>query len=456
MYIYIKYHLEGDTDMEDPDPNTANYVIDIVIMLAVLLFNALAVSGKTAITTLNDAVLQKAADDGNKKAKKIVKLTDSANKFVNALRAFNFFMCAMGAACAVLGFAAPLCRMTGIENEWLALAAAMGTVIIFTVLFTTVATALPKKLGSAKAESTAYRLVGYISFVNAVFAPVFAVCNGIAGGMSRMFGVDPNADDENVTEEEILMMVDAGKEIGVIEESQKAMITNIFEFDDINAADVMTHRTDIVAVNINESFDDVINLAISEGCSRIPAYDEDIDDIKGVIYVKDLLKYVGHELPEGGLAQIMRSAYFVPETKKCGDLFTEMTEKRIQLCIVSDEYGGTAGLVTIEDLIESIVGNIHDEYDVETDEIEQINDSTFTVEGITNIGEVSELLGIDLPDGDYETLAGMIISIIERIPEDGETFSVETAGCRFTVEEVADRRIERVRIDKLEKPSEEE
>ena len=152
----------------------------------------------------------------------------------------------------------------------------------------------------------------------------------------------------------------------------------------------------------------------------------------------------------------MRSAYFVPETKKCGDLFTEMTEKRIQLCIVSDEYGGTAGLVTIEDLIESIVGNIHDEYDVETDEIEQINDSTFTVEGITNIGEVSELLGIDLPDGDYETLAGMIISIIERIPEDGETFSVETAGCRFTVEEVADRRIERVRIDKLEKPSEEE
>ncbi len=436
--------------MEDPDPNTTNFIIDIIIMIAVLLLNALAVSGKTAITTFNDALLQKAADDGNKKAKKIARLTESANRFVNSLRIFNFFMCAVGTACAVTSFTEPLCSLLEIPNDLIIIAIA-PIVIIFTLLFMAVATALPKKLGSAKAEGTAYSLIGYVSFISGLFAPFYATANGLAGLVARLFGVDPNADEEVVTEEEILMMVDAGKEIGVIEESQKAMITNIFEFDDIDAADVMTHRTDIVAVSLEASFDEVVTLAISEGCSRIPAYDEDIDDIKGVIYVKDLLKYVGHELPEGGLAQIMRSAYFIPETKKCGDLFTEMTEKRIQLCIVSDEYGGTAGLVTIEDLIESIVGNIHDEYDVEQDEMEQINETAFTVEGITNISEVSELIGIELPEGDYETLAGMIISAIERIPEDNESFSIELAGCRFTVESVEDRRIERVRIDKLEK-----
>ncbi len=436
--------------MADPDPDTVNFVFDIIVLFAILLINALAVAGKTAITTLNDSALDKAADDGNRKAKRIVRLTEATNRFVNSLRVFNFFMCAVGAACSVMSFTQPLCDLVGAKKGFASIAVCAAVIVLYTLLFATVAIALPKKLGSAKPMNTAYALVGYIGFLNGLFAPLWAVCNAVASGLSHLFGVDPNADEEVVTEEEILMMVDAGKEIGVIEESQKAMITNIFEFDDINAADVMTHRTDIVAVNINQSFDEVISLAISEGYSRIPAYDEDIDDIKGIIYVKDLLKYVGKELPEGQLSQIMRSAKFVPETKKCGALFAEMTESRNQLCIVSDEHGGTAGLVTIEDLIESIVGNIHDEYDDGVDEIEQINDTTFTVEGITNIGEVSEQLGTELPEGDYETLAGMIISIIERIPEDNETFEIEAAGYRFTVEEVTDRRIGRVRIDRLE------
>ncbi len=443
--------------MDDPGPDTTNFIIEIIALIAILLFNALAVAGKSAITTMNDTQLQKAADDGNKKAKRIVRLTDSANRFVNSLRLFNFFLCIVGAAISAIGFGYPLASLMGVQNSaWLLAAVYAGIVIIFTALYSVAATALPKKLGAARPEKAAYALVGYVDIVTAIFSPFAALGNAIAGVLARLFGVDPNADEEIVTEEEILMMVDAGKEIGVIEESQKAMITNIFEFDDISAADVMTHRTDIVAVSLNESFDDVVQLAISEGCSRIPAYDEDIDDIKGIIYVKDLLKYVGHDLPEGGLAQIMRSAHFIPETKKCGDLFTEMTEKRIQMCIVSDEYGGTAGLVTIEDLIESIVGNIHDEYDIEDDEIEQINDTTFTVDGITSIDEINEQLGIDLPEGDYETVGGMIISIIERIPEDGEIIEVEAENCRFTVEEVTDRRIERVRIDRLEQPEEEE
>lgn len=443
--------------MDDPEPNTVSMYIEIIILFATLLFNSLTTAGRSAITTLNDSHLQKSADDGDKKAKKIARIVANSNRFVNSSRLCNFFMCAIGAVCAVQSICPPLIsRIAELMPHadvpsWLGVCTTALVLILFTFIFMAVTSSLPKKLGAERAKRVAYALAGYMSFVTAVFAPFAALNNGVASVLARLFGADPNADEEVVTEEEILMMVDVGKENGVIEESQKAMITNIFEFDDINASDVMTHRTDIVAVSLNESFDDVVQLAISEGCSRIPAYDEDIDDIKGIIYVKDLLKYVGHDLPEGGLAQIMRSAHFIPETKKCGDLFTEMTERRIQMCIVSDEYGGTAGLVTIEDLIESIVGNIHDEFDVEDeDEIEQINESTFTVDGTTNISEINELLGIELPDGDYDTVGGMIMSIIERIPEDGEHIAVEVEKCIFTVEEICDRRIERVRIDRLE------
>ena len=227
------------------------------------------------------------------------------------------------------------------------------------------------------------------------------------------------------------------------------MINNIFEFDDIVASDVMTHRTDVVSVDINDSYDKVVKTAIEEGYSRIPVYDDDPDDIKGVLYVKDLLKYVGQDLPKRGLAHLIRKAYFIPESKKCGELFSEMTEKHVQLAVVSDEYGGFAGIVTIEDLIESIVGNIQDEYDNEDEEFEQLNDNTYTIDGVTDIEAVEEQLGIKLPEGEYDTVAGMILSILGRIPDEDEHPTVTVSGCEFTVESINERRIERVRIVRL-------
>ena len=250
------------------------------------------------------------------------------------------------------------------------------------------------------------------------------------------------------------MLVDVGEEKGVIEESQKEMINNIFEFDDIVAADVMTHRTEMVAIDISESYDKIVKTAIEEGYSRIPVYDDELDNIKGVLYVKDLLKYVGQDLPKRGIAHLMRKPYFVPESKKCGELFSEMTEKRIQLAIVSDEYGSVVGIVTIEDLLESIVGNMQDEYDDEEEDFEQLDETTYTVDGMTDIEEVEEELGIKLPQGEYDTVSGMIMSIIGRIPDEDEKPVVVVSGCEFTVEEVKERRIERVTIVRL--PEEEE
>ena len=308
---------------------------------------------------------------------------------------------------------------------------------------------LPKRIAMHNPESISFRVVGILLFFKAIMRPIVALLSASTNGMLRLFGINPKDTPQAVTEEEIRMLVDVGEEKGVIEESQKEMINNIFEFDDIVAADVMTHRTDVVAIDINDSFTTVLKTVMEEGYSRIPVYDDDLDDIKGVLYVKDLLKFVGQDLPKRGVSKLMRKAYFVPESKKCGELFAEMTEKRIQLAIVSDEYGGFAGIVTIEDLLESIVGNMQDEYDDEEEEFEKLNDTTYTIDGVTDIEEVEEELGIKLPQGEYDTVAGMIMSILGRIPEENETPTVEVAGCEFTVESINERRIERVKIVKL-------
>ena len=262
-------------------------------------------------------------------------------------------------------------------------------------------------------------------------------------------GVGPDQFEE-VTEEEILMLVDVGEEKGVIEESQKEMINNIFEFDDLAAVDVMTHRTYIEAVEINDSIEDIVAKAIEEGYSRIPVYEEDLDNIKGILYVKDLLKYIGKSVPTSfKISKIMREAYFIPESKRCGDLFNEMTEKHLQMVIVSDEYGGVAGLATIEDLIESIVGNIQDEYDMEEEEAVQLNETTFELDGTADIEEVEETLEITFPEGEYETIGGFIMSEIGHIPTEDEEAVVEFKGYRLTVKEVDERRIEKVIAERL-------
>lgn len=256
--------------------------------------------------------------------------------------------------------------------------------------------------------------------------------------------------DKNVTEEDILQLVDAGEETGVIEETQKDMINNIFEFGDITAEDIMTPRTEVEALDAEDTVFEALRIGVEDGFSRIPVYEEDIDHVVGVLYVKDLLPYVGKPLPEDlTLRGLMRQAYFVPGTKNCQDLFAEMTEKRIQLAMVVDEYGGLAGIVSMEDLLESIVGNIRDEYDHEDEEIKQTGDNSFEVDGALPIDEVSELVGVPLPEGDYETLAGFLIYQLGRIPTPEENACVAYDGLEFVILSMDDRRIETVHIQKF-------
>ena len=265
----------------------------------------------------------------------------------------------------------------------------------------------------------------------------------MAGNLLRLF-------KRNSTEEEIKQLVDEDENVGELEDSQRQMINNIFEFDDLNAGDIMTHRTDIEAVGLDASLADVAALAIKEGVSRIPVFSEDLDNIVGIIYVKDLLKFIGTKISaDENLKDYIREPLFVPETIACGKLFAKMTETRIQLAIVVDEYGGTAGLVTMEDILESIVGNIQDEYDDEDEEVEKIDEHTYTFDGATDIDDASEILGIEIPEGDYDTLAGFVINQLGYLPtgEEAEPSAVQFENIKFTVLKIEDRRIELIKAE---------
>ncbi len=253
---------------------------------------------------------------------------------------------------------------------------------------------------------------------------------------------------ESTTEEEIKQLVEEDNEVGELDDSQREMIKNVFDFDDLSAEDLMTHRTDIEAVEIDSTIQDVVNLSIETGFSRIPVYEEDLDNIKGIVYVKDLLKFVGKEISsDEKLSDYIHEPLFVPGTINCIKLFSKFIEARLQLAVVVDEYGGTDGIVTMEDIVESIVGNIQDEYDEEEKEFNKIDEKTYTFEGVTYIEDAEKALGVEFPQGDYDTLAGFVISLLGYLPNGENEVSVKYENLTFTVIEVADRRIEKIKVE---------
>lgn len=269
--------------------------------------------------------------------------------------------------------------------------------------------------------------------------------------MERLFGSKDADQKQAETEEEILSLVEEGKEKGLIEDDTKNIIENVFDFDDTVAYEIMTHRRDMTSLEDTEPLDRVVATAIDSGHSRIPVWHDDIDNIVGILYVKDLLQYVGKPAPSDfKLRSLLRPAMFVPRTKDCRSLFAFMQKHRTQIAVVVDEYGGTEGIITLEDLIEDILGNIRDEYDDEEDEIRRLDDGRYTVDGSTSLDDVEELTGVTLSDSDSETVAGFILDKLGRIPTSDEQPYVESDGLRFTALRTDDRRILEVLIEKTD------
>lgn len=448
----------------DSDP--AGILLKIFLLFVLIMLNAFFAMSEIAIISLNDNKIEKMAEEGNKKAKQILKLTENSSNFLSTIQIGVTLAGFLTSATASQSFAVMITdklALTPVVNYIpLGVISAVSTVLItiITSYFSLVLGELaPKKIAMQRPEKVSFTVVPVLLFVNKVTKPFVKLLSASTNTIVRIFGIDPNADEEVVTEEEIRMMVDVGQEKGVIEDVQKEMINNIFEFDDMDVGDIMTHRTDMDCADIEEPLSEISKMAIECGHSRIPVYEEDQDNIVGIIYVKDLLKYVGSSLPKSKtIKDFMRQAYYVPETKHCSELLSEMIEKHIQMAVVVDEYGGTAGIVTFEDVIESIVGNVQDEYDNEDEEISKIDETTFTVDGITYIDEVEEKLGIKLPDGDYDTLGGFIISRLGYLPkEDSENEDVvEFENITFTVINVEERRIGKVKVEIKPKDSRED
>lgn len=443
--------------MDDPGSMSAgNIIVKLVILLALILVNAFFAMSELAIISLNDNKIDKMAEDGNKKAKKIVKLTENSSNFLSTIQigvTLAGFLTSASASTTFASMITDALRGTVVYNalgEGLINGIAVVIVTIIMSYFSLVLGELvPKKIAMQVPEKISFKIVDILLLFSKLFAPLVKILSVSTNAVVRLLGFNPHADEETVTEEEIRMMVDVGGEKGVIEDVQKEMINNIFEFDDLDAGDIMTHRTDMVAVEVGDDLSEVVDTAVSEGYSRIPVYEDDQDNIIGIVYVKDLLAYVGKKMPAKSLRDIMRTPMYVPESKICGDLFKEMTEKRTQMAVVVDEYGGTAGIVTLEDIVEAIVGNIQDEYDDEDEEISKINETTFTIDGMTNLEEVAELTGTELPEGSYDTVAGFIIKELGLLPEEGKTYEVNYKNLKLTVLSVDERRIDKVRVEIL-------
>ena len=450
---FISLAVATASTFADGDGELVSILLKLLLLFVLIFVNAFFAMSEIAIISLNDTKIDRLAEEGDKKAKQIMRLTENSSNFLSMIQIGVTLAGFLTSAAAADSFApiltntvAPL--MPGIPVGVIDTVSLVLITIVISYFSLVLGELVPKKIAMQKGEKISYKIVGFLLAFMKITKPVVKVLAFSTNTIVRLFGIDPTADEEKVTEEEILMLVDVGEESGVIENAQAEMISNIFELDDIDAGDIMTHRVDMTAVEADEPVSEVVKVAIEDGYSRIPVYDDDPDNIVGIVYIKDLLPYIGKEVPtDKTIREVMREAYFVPETKKCGELFAEMSEKRVQIAIVVDEYGGTAGLLTLEDIIESIVGSIQDEYDTEEEEIAKINDTTFTVDGTTDLDEINELVGADIPEGDYDTIAGFIISELGFLPKDGDMDTVELDNLKFTIIEVEDKRIAKVRID---------
>ena len=314
---------------------------------------------------------------------------------------------------------------------------------------------MPKRLAMKNYEKIAFATIGIIRGISVITSPFVKLLTVTTNAISKVFGVGEK-EEEIVTEEEIKMMVDQGEENGTIEEDEKEYINNVFEFNDITVSEIMTHRTDIFAVDINTSPGELLEEIIKDDCkhSRIPVYDETIDEIKGILYVKDIIKNINKKTFK--IKNIMKEAYFVSQSKLINELFKELQKNKKQIAIIVDEYGGTAGLITMEDILEEIVGDIYDEYDEIEEEYEKIDDKTYIISGSMPIYDVNKLLEAHIPEGDYDTLSGYLQEELGRIPTEEEMPTVETEELTFKIEEYEDKRILKVKVCKNENLSKEE
>ena len=438
--------------VSDGSPRSVGILL--LLQLILILINAFFAAAEIAVISLNEGRLRKQADQGDAKANTMLKMVLSPSGFLSTIQVAITLAGFLGSAFAADNFSDMLVDWlvidlgyTGLPRATLnTLAVILITIVLsfFTLVFGEL---VPKRIAMKFPDRVARFVCGPVHVMSVLFRPVIWFLSHTVNGVLRLFGIDPKANETNVTEDEIRMMVDIGEEKGTIEGDEHDMIENVFEFNNMTAADCMTHRTTMVALQIEDSNQHILRTIRESGLSRFPVYGENLDDILGTATTRDiLLNLVGGNARK--LRDIIRPAYFVPETVRTDVLFQEMRKRKTHIAIVVDEYGGTAGLITMEDLLEEIVGSIYDEYDRERpSDIQPVGENVWRVAGSCWLEDVAEALHVEIPKSDeYDTVGGLIFSRLTTIPRDGDHVTVSAFGLTIETEEIVDRRVLWARI----------
>ena len=426
-------------------------LFSIVILVILIGINAFFASSEIAFISLNDAKIEKQAKDGDKKAKSIQNMLKDPSKFLATIQIGVTLAGFLSSAFAADTFAEVLSpKLYNLmpfiqEQTWRAISIILITLILsyFTLVFGEL---VPKRLAMKYTEKIAFSSVGIIKAISVIASPFVKLLTLSTNAVSKIFKITEN-EEEVVTEEEIRMMIDVGEEKGVIGIAAKEMLNNVFEFNDKIVSEIMIPRTEVFALDKELTIKEVIDI-LSEDTrySRVPVYEETIDNIVGIVYIKDILLSKKDENKK--IKELMKKAYYVPETITVDKLFEEMRKNKKQISIVIEEHGGTSGIVTMEDILEEIVGEIYDEYDTSENKVVELDSNTYLIDGSLAIYDLEKIFNVEIPEGDYDTISGYLIDLIGRIPRTKENIIIETEQLDFKVEKVKNKKIVQVKVCK--------
>lgn len=414
----------------------------LIGFLGLVLLSAILSTAFSAVVNARKQHLREIASDGDRRAARALALGEDATRLLVLRQVLTALLHFVAASIVLIGAQSLLSALQA--SQLLYLASVGGLLLLGALIMLIFGELLPAALAAQHPEQAALRWAPLIALLMRLFSPLSALTRGL----SSLFAASVGAPNAYVTEEEIKTLVDAGSEEGVIEDDEKEMIYSVLQFNDKVVRELMVPRIDIVALSAETTLEQALQVAVAEGHSRIPIYEDTVDHIVGVLYAKDLLTRLDEANRQRPVREIMRSAYFVPESKRASQLLEELQRQKVHMAIVIDEYGGTAGLITIEDLLEEIVGEIQDEYDPEEEaEYQQIGADEYRFDAGIHLVEVNELLNVQLSTEESDTLGGYIFSVLGKVPQVGESF--ERDGLRFTVESLDGRRIGWVRVLRL-------
>ena len=437
----------------------------IIFYVLLLLVDMFFYGFGAAIVLLNEKEVERRADeDRDKRAVKLKSIISNPTEYINTVQLITTLINVVIGAVHLgvllrsisrgLRFVAEhQLKLEGTPAGAIVVIAAILSCFLLLYITLTLGVLLPKKIAARVPERWAYACIRPVYFVTKLLSPFTGLVTVTTNGILRLFGVKEKADGSDVTEEEIISMVNEGHEQGLIQASEAEMISNIFEFGDKEAQDIMTHRNSIVAIDSETMLKDAISFMLGEKNSRYPVFQENIDHIIGILHLKDAMRYHAddgkQDCPLGSIEGLMREPVFVPQTKHIDELFHEMQAQKLQMVIVVDEYGQTDGLVAMEDILEEIVGNIMDEYDEDVEYIEAKGEDEYVIDGRTRLEELEERFEIHFEDEEFETLNGFLIARLDKIPEPDEQFKGDYGGFKFKILSVENKMIQSVLVTRL-------